>query len=367
MLLTTVIVSCATVLGLFKGNVGGGLSGGSGEGVGGYIDPNPEYQDLRNFIMPTADEVNAFINEICPNSPYAGHGDWFIECAKQNPVDPAWMIGCGMIESTLGTANTPTVRDKHNAWSIGATNFNTNANASSYSDWEDSLNGAAKALMKYWYECGQYTMHDIQFAKTEGKEGANAAYCCHDDGTPDQKWIDNIGSFMKKAPWRTEEKIAAYNAKLSSGGGASSGGTASGSKVIEDAIAWALDKCGKWQYTQDHNLRMTDGYSDCSSLVYRAYLNAGLDLMSIGATGTSTLGEVTAGKEVPYDSSKPIGDQVKRGDLLFTGNNSHVVLCLGNNEYVAASQQTANHAKDIKTGKLDYYNDKVYAIRRVVE
>ena len=115
LLFIVIVAGCASVIGLFSGTGG---TGGVGTGTGGYINPDPEYQDLRHFIMPTEQELNDFIESLQSDSPYVGHADWFIKGAEKYKVDPAFAIGVAVAETSLGTTGNAKT-EKHNVFNIG--------------------------------------------------------------------------------------------------------------------------------------------------------------------------------------------------------------------------------------------------------
>ncbi len=96
-----------------------------------------------------------------------------------------------------------------------------------------------------------------------------------------------------------------------------------------DAFNWARDYAAKSTYSQA--LRMTEGYYDCSSLVYRAYLQQGITLPSLSTFWAPTAADLGQSL-VTCKPSKKVGatkdaNLKKRlfqtGDLLFeTGANN---------------------------------------------
>lgn len=104
----------------------------------------------------------------------------------------------------------------------------------------------------------------------------------------------------------------------------------------KDACEFALRRVG-YPYSQD--LRHSGTHFDCSSLVYYAWLDAGVDISYAGATtaGYEAQGLANANKTVVYEEMKP-------GDLIFFSYEetdgyldiSHVGIYVGNGKMVDA-------------------------------
>lgn len=99
--------------------------------------------------------------------------------------------------------------------------------------------------------------------------------------------------------------------------------------VVRNALHYVAKRCG-CAYSQTY--RMQQNSFDCSSLVYRAYLAAGLD---IGGTTTSTIFKslYNKGCVVSYDSIQP-------GDIFIEGewdNTTHAYIYVGNGKIIEAS------------------------------
>lgn len=101
------------------------------------------------------------------------------------------------------------------------------------------------------------------------------------------------------------------------------------------AANWARSQVGSC-YSQDANKRMSSCF-DCSSLVYRAYKAAGID---IGATYTGAF---------PGRMREVSTSNLQVGDVLW--KPGHVGIYLGNNEVVNAE----NPRTGVQVRSLDYY------------
>ena len=106
---------------------------------------------------------------------------------------------------------------------------------------------------------------------------------------------------------------------------------------VKNAIAFAISKIG-FPYSQGE--RDSGNAYDCSSLVYYAYLNAGLDIKNEDSTTAAEIAKklVLGGKSVS-------ANELKEGDLIFYSNArngrfhniSHVAIYIGNGQMIEAS------------------------------
>lgn len=106
---------------------------------------------------------------------------------------------------------------------------------------------------------------------------------------------------------------------------------------VKNAIAFAISKIG-FPYSQAG--RDSGNAYDCSSLVYYAYLNAGLDIKNEDSTTAAEIAKklVLGGKSVS-------ANELKEGDLIFYSNArngrfhniSHVAIYIGNGQMIEAS------------------------------
>ena len=106
---------------------------------------------------------------------------------------------------------------------------------------------------------------------------------------------------------------------------------------VRNAINFAISKIG-FHYSQAG--RDSGNAYDCSSLVYYAYLNAGLDIKNEDSTTAAEIAKklVLGGKSVS-------ANELKEGDLIFYSNArngrfhniSHVAIYIGNGQMIEAS------------------------------
>lgn len=110
---------------------------------------------------------------------------------------------------------------------------------------------------------------------------------------------------------------------------------ANGKKVVE----YALSKVG-YPYSQDY--RDSGDYYDCSSLVYYAWQNAGVNIMYEGANTAAAEGKLC------YDNNYLVNyDEMQPGDLIFYSysnngrffNITHVAIYVGDGKVVEAANE----------------------------
>jgi cell wall-associated NlpC family hydrolase len=122
--------------------------------------------------------------------------------------------------------------------------------------------------------------------------------------------------------------------------------------IGETVAQLAMTKVG-CRYSQE--LRMSEGYYDCSSLVYRLYKEAGLELSSTA----SALGEDC------YKKAQIINkEDLQPGDLIFYSyeengrfrNISHVAIYVGDGKIVHAVNESRGVVLDpLRTGSVVFY------------
>jgi cell wall-associated NlpC family hydrolase len=122
--------------------------------------------------------------------------------------------------------------------------------------------------------------------------------------------------------------------------------------IGETVAQLAMTKVG-CRYSQ--SLRMSEGYYDCSSLVYRLYKEAGIELSST----SSALGEDC------YKKAQIINQKdLQPGDLIFYSykengnfrNISHVAIYVGDGKMVHAANESRGVVIDpLRTNKVVFY------------
>ncbi|MCI8655442.1 MAG: C40 family peptidase [Clostridia bacterium] len=121
-------------------------------------------------------------------------------------------------------------------------------------------------------------------------------------------------------------------------------------QMLQDAIRIANDN--RYGYSQE--LRYSEFYYDCSSLVARLYTkHFGISMPSV----TGDYHRFNA-----YNLGNPINVQLMPGDVLWRGQGTegHVTLYIGNGNYVAA-----HSAKKPKPEQIDVYQDNPSKYMRV--
>ncbi len=123
--------------------------------------------------------------------------------------------------------------------------------------------------------------------------------------------------------------------------------------TTKKAVSYALHRVG-YPYSQAY--RHSGNYYDCSSLVYYAWLDAGVDISYYGGTTASYEGHGLSedGKTVTFD-------QIQPGDLIFYSyenngcfmNISHVAMYVGNGKAVEALNERVGVVyRDVSTGSI---------------
>ncbi len=174
-------------------------------------------------------------------------------------------------------------------------------------------------------------------------------------------------------PFGTKDLTFTYDFQTSSSTGILERSLASledASDTVKTAVASAGAKIGM---PYSNELRDTGRAYDCSSLVYYAYLDAGIDLTYEGHTWAANecKGLVNSGKLIASGKlDESILSTLKPGDLIFYGGHDngryqgiyHVVMYIGNNRtYSAANEDRGCVEQDM------YYKDIMYVCRPDME
>ena len=140
-------------------------------------------------------------------------------------------------------------------------------------------------------------------------------------------------------------------------------------KVIEDAVTWAVNIANDDSHGYDQTNRWGPNY-DCSSLVISAYQQAGCPVKTNGATYTENM--KTAFVKTGFDAiNYTQGMQLIRGDVIL--KYGHTVMYIGNGQIVSASSNefggsTGGQTGD-QTGKevkvSNFYNDSWHTVLRL--
>lgn len=120
-------------------------------------------------------------------------------------------------------------------------------------------------------------------------------------------------------------------------------------KVIEDAIAWAVKIANDDSHGYDQDYRWGPDY-DCSSFMISAYRAAGLTVNAT-YTGDMRSGFLQAGfRDVTSEVIFSSGSGLKRGDVCLTVSGGHTGMFIGNGQFVHASINELGTAHGGKTG-----------------
>ncbi len=151
-----------------------------------------------------------------------------------------------------------------------------------------------------------------------------------------------------------------------------------GGSRLEDVVQLVLSRVGKNTYSQDGGLRQRvfdepNGYSDCSSLMWKAFeRGAGIQI------GTWTGDQMGHGELVwhnpAYEDVFSLEMQkesgAKRGDLVFWGPNddpgssSHVEMYLGDDQFVGHGSGIGPR---VKTASAYTHSGKLVEVRRYLQ
>lgn len=126
---------------------------------------------------------------------------------------------------------------------------------------------------------------------------------------------------------------------------------AEGSKIIDNAVSWAVNIANDDSHGYDQTHRDGPDY-DCSSLICWAYSNAGLNTRPGYTPATGSMHDVfiDAGfEDVTSQINLPTGAGLVRGDVLIKPG-SHTEMSIGNGQLVGASQNEHGGVTGGQTG-----------------
>lgn len=126
---------------------------------------------------------------------------------------------------------------------------------------------------------------------------------------------------------------------------------AEGSKIIDNAVSWAVNIANDDSHGYDQTHRDGPDY-DCSSLICWAYSNAGLNTRPGYTPATGSMHDVfiDAGfEDVTSQINLPTGAGLVRGDVLIKPG-SHTEMSIGNGQLVGASQNEHGRVTGGQTG-----------------
>ena len=126
---------------------------------------------------------------------------------------------------------------------------------------------------------------------------------------------------------------------------------AEGSKIIDNAVSWAVNIANDDSHGYDQTHRDGPDY-DCSSLICWAYSNAGLNTRPGYTPATGSIYDVfiDAGfEDVTSQIDLPTGEGLVRGDVLLKPG-SHTEMYIGNSQLVGASQNEHGGVTGGQTG-----------------
>lgn len=143
--------------------------------------------------------------------------------------------------------------------------------------------------------------------------------------------------------------------------------------LCNDLKDYVLSRVGKNQYTQtDKRILVDDGYSDCSSLMWAAYIKIGYDIgdytgAQIESAKLTTV--YTAGEYFPPESELLLGDLLffKNPSSSYPHNVGHVEMYVGNGQLCGHGSGEGPTIKNMKSYcKERYQKDKgLICVRRL--
>ena len=113
-------------------------------------------------------------------------------------------------------------------------------------------------------------------------------------------------------------------------------GTSENQKIIDDAVAWAVEIANDDSHGYDQTNRWGLDY-DCSSLVIQAFENAGCPVKTNGASYTGNMVDVflnTGFVDVTSQVNLATGEGLKEGDVVW--KSGHVEMIIQNGQIVGA-------------------------------
>lgn len=149
--------------------------------------------DLKKFSPLTAEQMNAWIKKVRPDSPFNGHGDYFIEASKKSGLDPRYLLAHAATETGWGTSKI--AKKYHNYFGIGAFDSNP-GHSKTYSNtsMKDGIVNGAVWIAKHYYN-SQYKQTTIY--KMRYNNGSHQ-YCTS------KTWVDTLSSIMARGPKNTK-------------------------------------------------------------------------------------------------------------------------------------------------------------------
>lgn len=141
-------------------------------------------QNLTEFPIITIDEMNKYIEEICPSdSPFIGKGETFLKASQMTGLDPKYLFSHAAVESGYGLS--PIAVTKNNYFGIAAFNDNPNNAYHMGDNIDDGIINGAMWIKQNYTNKGYTSLRSMAF---DGK------YCLYDDGTPSDKWVSDISA-----------------------------------------------------------------------------------------------------------------------------------------------------------------------------
>lgn len=143
---------------------------------------------LTEYPIVTIDEMNEFIKDVSPSdSPFIGKGETFLKASQLTGLDPYYIFSHASVESGYGRSNIAV--SKNNYYGIAAFNNDPNNAYHMGNNIDEGIINGAIWIKKNYIDKGYNTLNKMVYL---GK------YCLYDDGTPSDKWVNDISTIACK-------------------------------------------------------------------------------------------------------------------------------------------------------------------------
>lgn len=143
---------------------------------------------LTEYPIVTIDEMNEFIKDVSPSdSPFIGKGETFLKASQITGLDPYYIFSHASVESGYGRSDIAVT--KNNYYGIAAFNNNPDNAYNMGDNLDEGIINGAIWIKKNYIDKGYNTLNKMVYL---GK------YCLYDDGTPSDKWVNDISTIAVK-------------------------------------------------------------------------------------------------------------------------------------------------------------------------
>ncbi|MCP8969890.1 SH3 domain-containing protein [Ectobacillus ponti] len=110
------------------------------------------YMPLRIQTSYTAEELNAFVRSVRPDSPLAGLGSSFVAAAQKYGVNAGYLLAHAILESGWGTSRI--AQDKKNLYGFQAVDAAPYDGAAAFKSWGEGIDYCAKYISEHYLTPG---------------------------------------------------------------------------------------------------------------------------------------------------------------------------------------------------------------------